>query len=204
MVRFFRTSFCLLATAAIAVLTPLAATGAPVTQALTPPPPPFEICKTVGAGTICQGSRTESIAAEDTGITCGVGASAFNIVDSSTNELSEVRYYDRSGNLTRLVIHNQYLGQWSNAATGAAAPYKQTNNTTFDLAVPGDFSSSTQTVTGEIIMRAGPGAPVLIAVGRQVYGPNGELLSSAGRNDIIAGVFEGDPAAFAAVCAALT
>ena len=54
-----------------------AAAGQPVTQPLTPPPPSFETCKTVGNGFICEGARTMTYGPDDTGITCGTGAGAF-------------------------------------------------------------------------------------------------------------------------------
>src|SRR5438132_8988634 len=69
-------------------------------QELNPPPPPFSICKTVGNGTICQGSRTFSYGPDDTGIVCGSGANAFDIYDSATNNQDVFRSYDQNGNLT--------------------------------------------------------------------------------------------------------
>jgi hypothetical protein len=183
--------------------TPVSA-GQPVAQVLTPPALDYLTCKAVGSGTICQGSQMFTVTLEDTGITCGSGPTAFNIFDSSTLDYSVIWFYDSDGNLVRLIVHALFRGAWSNPLTGAIAPYTQYNVITGVLAVPGDLASSTETQTGEVIIRAGNGrgAPVLIATGRQVFSPDGELLFSAGRNAFVAAI-EGDTTAFDAVCAAL-
>jgi len=179
-----------------------ASAGRPVLQVLTPSPPDYLTCKAAGNGTICQGSQLLTITLEDTGVTCGAGPAAFNIFDSSTDDYSVIWFYDSDGNLVRLITHALFRGAWSNPLTGAMAPYKQYNVMTGVLAVPGDLASSAETQTGEVIMRAGPGAPVLIATGRQVFSSDGELISSAGRNAFVAAI-EGDTTAFDAVCTAL-
>jgi hypothetical protein len=172
---------------------------------LNPPPPDFLACKAVGSGTICAGTRTISYGPDDTGLVCGSGASAFDIFDRGTFNQYAIRYYDTEGNLTRRRLHDNYtFGEWSNPLTGKIVSYTQNNLITDVLAVPGDFTSSTQTVTGENIYRVGTGAPVFIATGRQVWNfDESVLISSAGRNGFVAAFFEGDSTAFDAVCAAL-
>ena len=125
-----------------------AAAGQPVTQALTPPPPSFETCTTVGNGVICEGARTLSYGPDDTGIACGSGASAFDIFDQGVHNQHAIRFYNAAGNLTKRVIYDQYFSQFSNLLTSAAVPYTQRNTTTDILAVPGDFTSATETTTG--------------------------------------------------------
>lgn len=83
-------------------------------------------------------------------------------------------------------------------ANGRTAPYTQRNNETFVL----DATSGTSTVTGEIIMRSGSGAPVLFQTGRQVHSPSGDLLSTAGRDDLTAFFEQGDEHALDLLCAA--
>jgi hypothetical protein len=46
--------------------------------------------------------------------------------------------------------------------------YTQHNEQTYDLAVPGDFTSATFTITGGNIYRSSTGKHVLLAGGRQV------------------------------------
>jgi hypothetical protein len=178
--------------------------GPAVAETLTPPPPSFLSCNAVGGGTICRGSQIVSYGPEATGIVCASGASAFEIFDTGAFEQRVIRFYDSDGNLTRRVIHNTEIGgEWSNPVTGATVSYTQNYVTTDVLAVPGDLASATSTTRGEVIIRAGTGAPVLIAVGRQVFSSEGDLISSAGRNAFVAAAFEGDTSAFDAVCGAL-
>lgn len=204
MFRHARSSLLAASLGALA-LAPASLAAKPVTQTLTPPPPSFETCKTVGGGSICDGTQTVSYGPVDTGIVCGSGATAFDIIDQGIYNQHAIRYYDQNGNLTRRVIHSNYsFGQWSNPSTGATVNYTQHGVETDVLAIPGDLSSSTQTDTGENIYRTGTGAPVFIATGRQVFNFDGsELLFSAGRNGFIAAFFQGDTAAFDQVCAAL-
>src|SRR5437867_11215983 len=83
-----------------------------VSETLNPPPADFEVCKAVGSGTICEGTRTQVLAPEITDVSCGSGATAFNIIDSSTLHQQAKRYYDVNVILTRLSIHNHFtLGQ---------------------------------------------------------------------------------------------
>ncbi len=190
---------------AMALLPGAGFAGQPVTQTLNPPPAPFLTCMAVGSGTICQGTRTISYGPDDTGIVCGSGANAYDIFDAGTFTQRVTRYYDTEGNLTRREDHEHWsLGQWSNPLSGATVSYTQNNVITDVLAVPGDRTSSTETITGEVIIRAATGAPVFIATGRQVFNfDESELISSAGRNAFIAAFFEGDTTAFDDVCAAL-
>lgn len=179
--------------------------GQPVTQTLTPPPSPDYTCMATGSGTICRANDQFSYGLVDTGIPCGSGTGAFDIFDTGVGAESKTRFYDQNGDLTKRVIDTRYtFGQWRNPLTGAAVSYTQHNVQTDVLSVPGDFTTSTETITGENIYKAGNGAPVFIATGRQVFNFDmSELYFSAGRNDFIAAFFQGDTAAFDAVCAAL-
>lgn len=190
-------------TALALVLASASFAGQPVTQTLTPPPPPFETCKAVGNGTICQGTIASSYGPVDTGLVCGSGPGVFNIFDSASQNEVAMRVYDAGGNLLRRELHDRYTGQLSNQLNGATLPYTQTQTTTDILASPGDFSSATTTLTGEMVLRPTGGAPVLIGAGRAVFAPNGTLEFQAGPTgflDLIAGA----PSAVTPICAALT
>jgi len=155
-------------------------------QALNPPPSPDYTCKTVGNGTICQADSPISYGPVDTGIVCGSGPSAFDIFDSATGDQQKTRTYDQNGNLTRRVIHETYSsGQFSNPLTGAVVPYTQHDTITDVLAVPGDFSSATETNVGENIFKPAHGAPVFKYAGRFVVAPDGTIEFEAGRNDFL-------------------
>jgi hypothetical protein len=184
----------------------------PVSPTLNPPPPPDYSCTATGSGTICRAQVVVPSYSEDTGIACGTGSDAFDIFDQGSYVENKTRYYDTNGNLTRRVInHHQTVGQWVNPATGAAVNYKQENVQTDVLAVPGDLTSSTQTITGEVIEKAanganlGTGRPVFFATGRQVFNfDQSELISSTPHNGFIEAFFLGDPSQLDQVCAALS
>lgn len=196
----------LLGAVALATASQAAASGGPCSASLTPQPPSYETCRTVGGGTIASGSNAVTYGATDTGIACVSGSSSFDIFDQGAYEINAIRYYDQNGDLTRRVIHyDEPSGQWSNPLTATALGYTQRYVQTDVLAVPGDLTSSTETVTGENLMRPPTGAPVLFGMGRQVYNfDQSELFFSAGRNDYVEAFFEGDPAPLARVCGALT
>ena len=177
--------------------------GQPVTQTLNPPPPSFETCKALGNGTICQGTIASSYSPIDTGLACGSGPGAFDIFDSASQNEVAMRVYDAGGNLVRRVLHDRYAGQLSNQLNGTTLPYTQTQTTNDILASPGDFSSATTTLTGEMVLRPSGGAPVLIGAGRAVFAPDGTLEFQAGPSgflDLIAGA----PSAVDPICTALT
>ena len=163
--------------AAVALLTGTAFAGQPVTQTLTPTPPSFLTCKAMGSGTICEGSRAFTVDPHPD----FVCASGVVIYDQGTVRQVVIRYYDTNGNLTRRVIHEFWSdAQKSNPLTGASASYTQSSNITDVLAVPGDFSSATETVTGQgSITVPGLGA-VLLNAGRFIFGPDGTLDFRAG------------------------
>jgi hypothetical protein len=173
-------------------------------QALNPPPSPDYTCKTVGNGTICQADSPISYGPEDTGIVCGSGKSAFDIFDSATGDQHKIRTYDQNGNLTRRVIHETYSsGQFSNPLTGAVVPYTQHDTITDVLAVPGDFSSATETNVGENIFKPAQGAPVFEYAGRFVLAPDGTIEFRAGQNDFFAVFVDGNTSVLQPLCAAL-
>jgi hypothetical protein len=159
----------------------------------------------VGAGTICNGARTESNDPADTGITCGSGASAFDIFDQSALDQHATRWYDQNGNLTRRHIYDHYtFGQNSNPLAGTVVPYTQTTIENDEYTIPGDMSSGTATFTGENMFHGGAGAPVLWGNGRSVNSNvDGSLIESSGRNDFVLAFVENDPSVFAPICAAL-
>ncbi len=174
-------------------------------QTLNPPPPSFETCKTVGNGTICQGEETVSFGPVDTGIVCGSGSSAFDVFDGpDVFDLAAIRYYDQNGNLTKRVIHENYsVGQFSNPLNGAVVPYTQHTISTDVLAVPGDLTTTTNTTTGEVIVKPAHGAPVFADVGRAVSAFDGTLEFQAGRDSSIDYFVEGDTSVVQKLCAAL-
>src|SRR3954465_15847636 len=149
------------------VLVSAALAGQPVTQTLNPPPPPWQTCKAVGDGTICEGTNIESygpIDSADEGppLVCGRGENAFDVFDAATDDYSVWKKFDTDGNLVRRVFHDHYtFGQFSNPLNGAVVPYTQTDTRIDVLAVPGDVGSATETTTWQSQFHVqGAGAPV--------------------------------------------
>ena len=183
---------------------PTARAGQPAGQTLTPPPPSFETCKSVGNGTICEGARPEAYGPIDTGIVCGSGSGSFDIFDRGAFRQHAIRYYNANGDLMRRVIHEEYsLGQFSNPLTGTVVPYNQTDTISDVLAVPGDLGSATETTIGENIYRPAHGAPVFVNAGRTVFALDGTLEFRAGPQSFLDYFVDGDTAAIDALCSAL-
>ena len=188
-----------LATFTLASAGPAAAAGQPVTQTLTPPPPSYYTCKTVGNGVICEGALSESYGPDDTGIVCGSGA--FDIFDGGTHNKHAIRFYNAAGDLTRLTRYDQNFSQFTNLLTGAAVPYTQHNTTTDIFTVPGD-PSATETARGEVNFTVPHMGAVLLNAGRTVFGADGTLEFSAGPQGFI-DYFNGNTAALTELCTAL-
>jgi hypothetical protein len=194
-----------LCAAGAVVLVSAALAGQPVTQPLNPPPPPWQTCKAVGDGTICEGTNVESYGPLDSGIVCGSGANAFDIFDTATDDYSVWKKFDTDRNLVRRVFHDHYtFGQFSNPLNGSVVPYTQTDTRIDVLAVPGDLNSATEATTwGSVFHLPGAGAPVFWNSGRTVQFPiNGATEFSAGRLDFFQ-LSDGDASVLGTLCAAL-
>jgi hypothetical protein len=191
--------------AGIALLPQTAALADPPTlPPRNPPPPAFLTCRATGNGAICEGTRTLVETPVDTGIVCGSGADAFDIFDQGIIHQHVIRYYDANGNLTRRVVHEDWdATQWSNPLSGRVLPYTQRNNFTDVLAVPGDFSTATETMTGEAVLRPPHSAPVFFSTGRVVTAPDGTIDFRAGQQNFLDVFIDGHAELLEPVCAAL-
>lgn len=174
-------------------------------QALNPPPPSFETCKTVGNGTICQGARTVTDPLADAGFACTTGRSTFEVFSADQFDQHAMRFYDQNGNLTRRTIYENYdFGQFSNPQAGTVVPFTQVTNEKDSLAVPGDLSSSTSQFTGEIIFKPAHAAPVALQVGIIISNIDQSIIYFEKGPDAFTDYFvEGNTSALAALCAAL-
>jgi hypothetical protein len=194
-----------LAVIAVLTLAPVARAGQPVTQTLNPPPPSFEPCKAVGSGTICFGSRTV-VVDDDTGTICGDGAEAFDIVLDATVDQTASRTYNRDGNMTERFIEDTYRsGRFVNSVTGASLAFTGHDTVADVLAVPADFDSATETVTGEIAVTLPHAGTVYLTAGRIVSAVvDGTVDFQAGPGSLVEWfVNGGPPEAPSELCAAL-
>ena len=112
-------------------------------------------------------------------------------------------FYNTDGDLTKRVIYDQYFSQFTNPLTGAALPYTQHNTTTDILAVPGDFTSATETTTGVNNFTVPHMGAVLLNAGRVVFGGDGTLEFSAGPQGFLDYFYNGNTAALDELCTAL-
>ena len=188
-----------LAACGAATVAPAAFAAGPATADLNPPPPPFVTCQPVGDGTICSGTRERVVEPHDTFV-CGEGAAAFVVFDQGVEHQRLTFWYDGDGNLERILNHERWTSaMWSNPLTGATVPYTQSNVITTVFAVPGDFSSATETTVGEVIFTdPQTGKKVLRSVGRAVIAP-GDTFVLSGKQPF----FSGDISVFDGLCAAL-
>lgn len=171
--------------------------------ALNPPPPSGYTCAQIGNGTRCDYDTTQVLDPEPTGIICGTGSDAFEVMDQATRRVKATRWYDANGDLMKRVRANIFSDtSLQNPRSGASVPYHQRDVDTDVFAVPGDLDSAT-TYSVEHFLAGAPGHGALVVnAGRSVYGPDGSVLSRTGRRDFDA-YFSGDLSVMDPLCAAL-
>jgi hypothetical protein len=199
----FRRGLVLVPILAALVIAAPAAARQPVAQQLTPQPPDFYTCSATGGGTICRATTSDPYEFEPTGIFCGTGAGAFEVLDSGGHIVRATRWYDTNGNLTRRQRVGDFPGaRFSNPLNGVSIGYQQ-HNTDWDvLAVPGDFSSSTWSGHGVLSMTAPGYGRVILEAGVIKVAPGDIVEHQAGPSDL-SDYYGGDASAVAKLCAAL-
>jgi hypothetical protein len=145
--------------------------------------------------------------AEDTGIVCGSGADAFDIIDTATVHKYGPSFYDENGNFVKDILFIDTVGTLNNSVTGASVAYKSRSIEHDSIAVPGDFNSTfTSVTTGEMNVVV-PGAGVVWqGTGRFVdtFDPNGdETLNFYGPHDPLVYFLLGDTSVAEKLCVAL-
>lgn len=194
--------FTLMAALALASA-PAALAGKPTSTTLNPQPPDFYTCKAVGGGTICRASTIDSYEFEPTGISCGSGADAFEVLDSGTRHVNAVRYYDRDGNMTRRIRTLLFQGgHLTNPLNGTTIGYAQHNTDVDAFGVPGDQDTVSFTGHGVLSITVPGRGAVILEAGISRYGPMGDLDFQAGPADLSA-YFAGDDAIVDDLCVAL-
>jgi hypothetical protein len=181
--------------------------GQPTTQTLNPAAPPNYSCSSNGGGTICRAASLDVPYGPVADNRLCTSPTAFDVFDQGFESQRKTRWYDVDGNLTRREIRQSWDAYWSNPLSGKTVPYTQHTVQREVLAVPGDLTSSTLTVTGENIYRTGSGTgkPILFATGRSVWNfDQSELISSTPHNAFVDAFVFGDPTVFDQICAALS
>lgn len=144
---------------------------------------------------------------EDTGIVCGSGANAFDVINTATVHRYGPSFVDENGNFVKDINYIDTNGTFSDSVTGAALGYKARSVEHDKLAIPGDFNSTFTAVTTGELQITNPGSGVVWQnTGRFVdtFDPNGnETFSWQGPHDDLVYGFLGDTGVAQKLCAAL-
>jgi hypothetical protein len=173
---------------------------------LTPAPPDFfnASCREVGQEIRCDLAFVdpEQPVEAPTGIICGSGATAFEVLDTFTRSVRGKRYYSADGLLLRRHFTDDTDGTFTNSLTGATVTYHQHGSHLHDLITPGVETGVERDTTH---LRAfSSNGTVLIDTGRFVFAvPDGTLLFEAGQHPFDDYFVHGDPNALQPLCDAL-
>jgi hypothetical protein len=188
---------------------PASAAGDPVDPStLTPAPPDFfnPSCREVGLEIRCDLAFVDpdQPLQAPTGVICGSGATAFEILDTFTRSVRGKRYYNADGLLLRRHFTDDIDGTFTNSVTGTTVTYTQHGSHLVDNATPGDDSSGIQQDNSQWRVFSSNGT-VLMDTGRVVFAvadPDNPLFE-AGQHPI-GDYFSGaDPNALQPLCDAL-
>jgi hypothetical protein len=187
-------------------LAPAVIAAPPPGPALNPQPPSIYTCQDSGGGaTICRAHTSEDYGPDPTGVFCGSGAGAFEVLDSATRVIDATRYYDRDGNIVRRRRVVDFINpRYTNPLTGAVVPYTQRNPDWETFTVPGDLSSAIYYAHGMLQFTVPGMGTVLHESGTAVFVGDlgGELLHSGGPTEL-SDYYAGDTSLVADLCTAL-
>jgi hypothetical protein len=140
----------------------------------------------------------------DTGIVCGSGASAFDISYGDTIDQVASRTYNLDGNLTNRFIEERFTSAgFVNPVTGVSLPVTAHDVISDVLEVPGDFSSATETTTGQFAVTLPGTGALLLNVGRVVQrAADGFTEFQAGPHEFL-DLINGDATVTQTLCTAL-
>jgi hypothetical protein len=197
-----------IATLALALLvlsaTPAAARTPVDPNTLNPPPPDFfnAQCQSSGNGTICTLAFSDpDINGEPSGIVCG----STELVFSQTRSVVGKRFYDADGNLNQRHFRESFTGTFTNPVTHNVAIWNQHDTVIHNLAVPGDVTTGTTKVSGQLSRVWLPGGGTILSAAGVVLieESSGEVIRSGGKHpfdDYFTGT---NPDALAPLCDAL-
>jgi hypothetical protein len=172
---------------------------------LNPAPPDFfnAVCNRTGSQIICTLAFDTVDDFDDvpSGVMCG----PTELLISQRRAVVGKRYYNADGDLLVRHFRESFTGDFTNSTTGKVATWTQHDTVINRLPVPGDISSSTTSVSGQVAhVRAPDGRTILIDGGRLIIDEaNGEILSSHGPHHFDDYFARGDAHALDAICAAL-
>ena len=136
--------------------------GSTTTPPLNPAPADYYSCTTNGAGTYCSGQTVQAYGPDPTGLFCGTGTSAFEVLDQAVRVIDAQRWYDRDGNLLKRTRTITFEHARLSSPSGVEVGYVQRDIQTEILDVPGDFASAT-TYTNASLRTTVPGLGTVLA-----------------------------------------
>jgi len=167
-----------------------AAAAAPIdVTTLNPVPPDIYTCMATGGGAVCLAHQVDVYENEQTGLICGSGAGAYEILDSGIRDVRAKREYDSDLNLTRRFRNILFRDtRFINPLNGHTLGYSQQNTDITVYTIPGDLSSGVAPDRGHLTLTV-PGLGLVIH-------------ESHNQSDFHP-YFDGDASAIAELCAAL-
>ncbi len=168
------------------------------------PPPPAEfnpVCFVDGSHITCDIAFSDpDVVNAPSGIICG----GTELLDSHTRSVVGKRTYDADGNLLQRHFREFLDGTYRNPDTGLVALWTQHDTDVQNVAVPGDTSTGTESLSGVLARVWLPdGGTLVIDAGRVVFdSATGEVVKESAHHPFV-DYFSGDPSALASLCAAL-
>ena len=188
----------------IVLAAPVAARESVDPNTLNPPPPASfnATCERTGSMTLCNLAFSDPpVVMEPSGVVCG----GTELLVSQTRDVVGKRFYDGDGNLTRRHFREIFDGTITNPSSGITLDWVAHNTIIHDLAVPGDIASGHTTITGQQMRIFGTNGTVLGDVGHLVVDEaTGELLKSSGKHAFDDYFINGNTAALAPLCDAIS
>lgn len=201
---------------AVAVLVALGSAAVPASAGdrsvdpatLTPAPPDFfnAVCDRVGARIQCDLAFVDPAGPveEESGISCGSGGNAFQVLDTWTRSVTGKRVYSGDGLLLRRNFDDWWQGTLTNSVTGATTSYVQRNTYLHDLAVPGDVGTGNERQTTHLRLVTAHGSTVLESGHVVIAHESDSVLFASGKHAIADYFDNGDTAAVQPICDALS
>jgi hypothetical protein len=170
---------------------------------LNPPPPAAlnPVCFVDGSQIRCDVAFSDpDVVDAPSGIICD----GTELLDSHSRSVVGKRFYDADGNLLQRHFRESLDGTFRNPDTGRVALWTQHDTVISNLAVPGDTSTGTESVSGlDSRVWLPGGSTILTDAGRVVVDVATDELIKASAHHPFGAYFSGDPSALAPLCAAL-
>lgn len=187
----------------LSLVTPVAAKESVDPSTLIPPPPAEfnPVCERLGGGIVCYLAFSDPpVIDEPSELFCD----GDQIFQSWTRSVVGRRIYDADGNLVKRHFREDFVGTFTNPASGVTVDWVTHATNIHVLAVPGDLASGVSSGAGLPIRITAPdGGTVLIDAGRLVFDGATGIHESHGPHHFDDYFIDGDVEALQPLCDAL-